>query len=210
LKQDLIDKAQSEVAEIQDRYEMGFITDNERYNQVIDKWTSTTNRVSETLFQSLADDIDGFNSIYMMADSGARGSKEQIRQLGGMRGLMAKPQKSSMQQGNEVIENPILSSFREGLTVLEYFISTHGARKGLADTALKTADAGYLTRRLVDVSQDIIINETDCGTLRGIRMQALKDNEDIIESLENRIIGRVSMHEIKDPITMSIFAIPTS
>ncbi|MEX0770101.1 MAG: DNA-directed RNA polymerase subunit beta', partial [Balneolaceae bacterium] len=200
-KRELIEKAQSEVAEIQDRYEMGFITDNERYNQVIDKWTSTTNRVSETLFQSLADDKDGFNSIFMMADSGARGSKEQIRQLGGMRGLMAKPQKSSMQQGNEVIENPILSSFREGLTVLEYFISTHGARKGLADTALKTADAGYLTRRLVDVSQDIIINERDCGTLRGIKMQALKDNEDIIESLENRIIGRVSMHAIKDPIT---------
>ncbi len=200
-KQELIDKAINEVAEIQDRYEMGFITDNERYNQVIDKWTSTTNRVSETLFQSLANDKDGFNSIYMMADSGARGSKEQIRQLGGMRGLMAKPQKSSVQQGNEVIENPILSSFREGLTVLEYFISTHGARKGLADTALKTADAGYLTRRLVDVSQDIIINENDCGTLRGIRMAALKDNEDIIESLENRIIGRVSMHEIKDPIT---------
>ncbi len=200
-KLELIEKAQAEVSEIQDRYEMGFITDNERYNQVIDKWTSTTNRVSETLFNSLANDKDGFNSIFMMADSGARGSKEQIRQLGGMRGLMAKPQKSSMQQGNEVIENPILSSFREGLTVLEYFISTHGARKGLADTALKTADAGYLTRRLVDVSQDIIINENDCGTLRGIRMQALKDNEDIIESLENRIIGRVSMHEIRDPIT---------
>jgi DNA-directed RNA polymerase subunit beta' len=200
-KRQLIEKAQDEVSEIQDRYEMGFITDNERYNQVIDKWTSTTNRVSETLFQSLTDDKDGFNAVFMMADSGARGSKEQIRQLGGMRGLMAKPQKSSMQQGNEVIENPILSSFREGLTVLEYFISTHGARKGLADTALKTADAGYLTRRLVDVSQDIIINEQDCGTLRGIRMQALKDNEDVIESLEDRIIGRVSMHEIKDPIT---------
>jgi DNA-directed RNA polymerase subunit beta' len=200
-KQELIQKAQDEVAEIQDRYEMGFITDNERYNQVIDKWTSTTNRVSETLFQSLADDKEGFNAVFMMADSGARGSKEQIRQLGGMRGLMAKPQKSSMQQGNEVIENPILSSFREGLTVLEYFISTHGARKGLADTALKTADAGYLTRRLVDVSQDIIINEQDCGTLRGIKMQALKDNEDIIQSLEDRIIGRVSMHEVRDPIT---------
>ena len=197
----LIKKAQDEVSEIQDRYEMGFITDNERYNQVIDKWTGTTNRVSETLFKSLAEDKDGFNSIFMMADSGARGSKEQIRQLGGMRGLMAKPQKSSMQQGNEVIENPILSSFREGLTVLEYFISTHGARKGLADTALKTADAGYLTRRLVDVSQDIIINEQDCGTLRGIKMQALKDNEDVIESLEDRIIGRVSMHELRDPIS---------
>ncbi|MEX0639098.1 MAG: DNA-directed RNA polymerase subunit beta', partial [Balneolaceae bacterium] len=200
-KRQLIEKAQNEVAEIQSRYEMGFITDNERYNQVIDKWTSTTNRVSETLFQSLADDRDGFNPVFMMADSGARGSKEQIRQLGGLRGLMAKPQKSSLQQGNEVIENPILSSFREGLTVLEYFISTHGARKGLADTALKTADAGYLTRRLVDVSQDIIINEQDCGTLRGIRMQALKDNEDVIEGLEDRILGRVSMHAIHDPIT---------
>src|SRR5690625_3660724 len=180
---------------------MCFITDNELMYQMIDKWTSTTDRVSETLFKSLAEDNDGFNSIYMMADSGARGSKEQIRQLGGMRGLMAKPQKSSLQQGNEVIENTILSSLREGLTVLEYFISTHGARKGLADTALKTADAGYLTRRLEDVSQDIIINENDCGTLRGIKMQALKDNEDIIDSLENRVIGRVSMHEIKDPIT---------
>lgn len=200
-KRELIEKAQSEVADIQDRYEMGFITDNERYNQVIDKWTSTTNRVSETLFKALADDRDGFNPVFMMADSGARGSKEQIRQLGGMRGLMAKPQKSSLQQGNEVIENPILSSFREGLTVLEYFISTHGARKGLADTALKTADAGYLTRRLVDVSQDIIINEMDCGTLRGIKMQALKDNEDVIESLEDRILGRVSLHEIIDPIS---------
>ena len=180
---------------------MGFITDNERYNQVIDKWTSTTNRVSETLFQALADDREGFNPVFMMADSGARGSKEQIRQLGGMRGLMAKPQKSSMQQGNEVIENPILSSFKEGLTVLEYFISTHGARKGLADTALKTADAGYLTRRLVDVSQDVIITEDDCGTLRGIKMQALKDNEDIIERLEDRIIGRFSLHDVYDPIS---------
>ncbi|MGM0587682.1 MAG: DNA-directed RNA polymerase subunit beta' [Bacteroidota bacterium] len=200
-KVQLINKAQEDVQEIQQRYEMGFITDNERYNQVIDKWTSTTNRVSETLFNGLAADRAGFNPVFMMADSGARGSKEQIRQLGGMRGLMAKPQKSSMQSGNEVIENPILSSFREGLTVLEYFISTHGARKGLADTALKTADAGYLTRRLVDVSQDIIINEKDCGTLRGIKMQALKDNEDVIESLEDRILGRVSMHDIYDPIS---------
>ncbi|MDX1672469.1 MAG: DNA-directed RNA polymerase subunit beta' [Balneolaceae bacterium] len=200
-KQKLIEKAQDEVSEITERYEMGFITDNERYNQVIDKWTSTTNRVSETLFNELSSDREGFNPVFMMADSGARGSKEQIRQLGGMRGLMAKPQKSSMQQGNEVIENPILSSFKEGLTVLEYFISTHGARKGLADTALKTADAGYLTRRLVDVSQDIIINETDCGTLRGIKMKALKDNEDVIESLEDRILGRVSLHDIYDPIS---------
>jgi DNA-directed RNA polymerase subunit beta' len=200
-KDQLLEKAKNEVAEIDERYEMGFITDNERYNQVIDKWTSTTNRVSESLFTALTEDRDGFNPVFMMADSGARGSKEQIRQLGGMRGLMAKPQKSSQQEGNEVIENPILSSFKEGLTVLEYFISTHGARKGLADTALKTADAGYLTRRLVDVSQDIIINERDCGTLRGIKMKALKDNEDVIESLEDRILGRVSLHDIYDPIS---------
>jgi DNA-directed RNA polymerase subunit beta' len=200
-KSELIKETEAEVAEITQQYEMGFITDNERYNQVIDKWTSTTNRVSETLFNGLANDRDGFNPVFMMADSGARGSKEQIRQLGGMRGLMAKPQKSSMQSGNEVIENPILSSFREGLTVLEYFISTHGARKGLADTALKTADAGYLTRRLVDVSQDITINENDCGTLRGLNMSALTDNEDVVESLEDRIIGRVSMHDIYDPMS---------
>jgi len=200
-KAELIDKAKNEVTDVQGRYEMGFITDNERYNQVIDKWTSTTNRVSETLFHALATDREGFNPVFMMADSGARGSKEQIRQLGGMRGLMAKPQKSSMQEGNEVIENPILSSFKEGLSVLEYFISTHGARKGLADTALKTADAGYLTRRLVDVAQDVIITEDDCGTLRGLKMQALKDNEDVIEALEDRIIGRVSMHDIYDPLT---------
>jgi DNA-directed RNA polymerase subunit beta' len=200
-KHKLIEDAEADVAEITQQYEMGFITDNERYNQVIDKWTSTTNRVSETLFNGLASDREGFNPVFMMADSGARGSKEQIRQLGGMRGLMAKPQKSSMQSGNEVIENPILSSFREGLTVLEYFISTHGARKGLADTALKTADAGYLTRRLVDVSQDIIINEHDCGTLRGHKESALTDNEDVVESLEDRIIGRVSMHDIYDPMS---------
>ncbi|MFA5668604.1 MAG: DNA-directed RNA polymerase subunit beta' [Balneolaceae bacterium] len=200
-KAELINNAKDEVAEIQSRYEMGFITDNERYNQVIDKWTSTTNRVSETLFTALANNREGFNPVFMMADSGARGSKEQIRQLGGLRGLMAKPQKSSMQQGNEVIENPILSSFKEGLTVLEYFISTHGARKGLADTALKTADAGYLTRRLVDVAQDVIITEEDCGTLRGIKMAALKDNEDVIERLEDRLIGRFSLHDIYDPIS---------
>jgi len=201
-KMELIQKAQKEVLLIQERYENGFITDNERYNQVIDKWTSTTNRVSETLFNALTKDKDGFNPVFMMADSGARGSKEQIRQLGGMRGLMAKPQKSSLESsGSEVIETPILSSFKEGLTVLEYFISTHGARKGLADTALKTADAGYLTRRLVDVSQDVIVTEEDCGTLRGIKIKALKDNEDIVESLEDRIIGRVSMHDIYDPLT---------
>jgi DNA-directed RNA polymerase subunit beta' len=201
-KMELINKAQKDVLLIQDRYENGFITDNERYNQVIDKWTGTTNRVSETLFNALSKDKDGFNPVYMMADSGARGSKEQIRQLGGMRGLMAKPQKSSVDSaGSEVIETPILSSFKEGLTVLEYFISTHGARKGLADTALKTADAGYLTRRLVDVSQDVIVTEEDCGTLRGIRISALKDHEDIVESLEDRIIGRVSMHDVYDPLT---------
>ncbi|HKI45497.1 MAG TPA: DNA-directed RNA polymerase subunit beta' [Balneolales bacterium] len=200
-KAELIESAQDEVADIQERYENGFITDNERYNQVIDKWTSVTNRVAETLFKALQNDQDGFNPVYMMADSGARGSKEQIRQLGGMRGLMAKPQKSSINTGSEVIETPILSSFKEGLTVLEYFISTHGARKGLADTALKTADAGYLTRRLVDVSQDVIITEEDCGTLRGIRMRALKDNEDVVESLEERIVGRVSLHDVYDPLT---------
>lgn len=201
-KMQFIKSAQEEVTAIQDRYENGFITDNERYNQVIDKWTSTTNRVSETLFNALAKDRDGFNPVFMMADSGARGSKDQIRQLGGMRGLMAKPQKSSVESsGSEVIETPILSSFKEGLTVLEYFISTHGARKGLADTALKTADAGYLTRRLVDVSQDIIITEDDCGTLRGIKIRALKDNEDVVESLEDRILGRVSMHDVYDPLT---------
>lgn len=201
-KAELIEKAQNEVRLIQERYDNGFITDNERYNQVIDKWTSTTNRVSETLFNALANDKEGFNSVFMMADSGARGSKEQIRQLGGMRGLMAKPQKSSLESsGSEVIETPILSSFKEGLTVLEYFISTHGARKGLADTALKTADAGYLTRRLVDVSQDVVVTEHDCGTLRGIKISALKDNEDIVESLEDRIVGRTSMHDIYDPLT---------
>lgn len=200
-KANLIQQAQDEVTSILERYENGFITDNERYNQVVDRWTSTTNRVSETLFNTLANDKGGFNPVFMMADSGARGSKEQIRQLGGMRGLMAKPQKSSVEGGSEVIETPILSSFKEGLTVLEYFISTHGARKGLADTALKTADAGYLTRRLVDVSQDVIVTEQDCGTLRGVKMQALKDNEEIVESLENRILGRISMHDLYDPLT---------
>jgi len=204
-KAELINKAQEEVQMILERYENGFITDNERYNQVIDKWTSTTNRVSETLFNALSEDMGGFNPVFMMADSGARGSKEQIRQLGGMRGLMAKPQKSSVDSsGSEVIETPILSSFKEGLTVLEYFISSHGARKGLADTALKTADAGYLTRRLVDVSQDVVVTEHDCGTLRGIKIKALKDNEDIVESLEDRIFGRVSMHDIYDPLTDEI------
>ena len=200
-KEELIGGAQKEVEKARGNYAMGFITENERYNQVIDIWTHTNNQVSEVLFETLKNDRDGFNAIYMMADSGARGSKEQIRQLGGMRGLMAKPQKSLVGSAGEIIENPIISNFKEGLTVLEYFISTHGARKGLADTALKTADAGYLTRRLVDVAQDVTVNEADCGSLRGIRISALKDNEDVVEPLADRILGRVSVHEVTDPLT---------
>ena len=197
----LIEEATVEVEKARGNYAMGFITENERYNQVIDIWTRINNQVSEVLFDTLKKDRDGFNAIYMMADSGARGSKEQIRQLGGMRGLMAKPQKSLVGSAGEIIENPIISNFKEGLTVLEYFISTHGARKGLADTALKTADAGYLTRRLVDVAQDVTIKETDCGTLRGIVISALKDNEDVVEPLADRILGRVSVHDVSDPLT---------
>ncbi|MFM7218602.1 MAG: DNA-directed RNA polymerase subunit beta' [Bacteroidota bacterium] len=200
VKIELIGKANAEVDEVLNNYNMGFITYNERYNQIIDIWTRTSSRISETLMKQLATDKQGFNSIYMMLDSGARGSKEQIRQLGGMRGLMAKPQKSGA-TGGEIIENPILSNFKEGLSILEYFISTHGARKGLADTALKTADAGYLTRRLVDVAQDVIITDRDCGTLRGLAMTALKNNEEIVESLYDRIIGRVSVHDVFHPLT---------
>ena len=200
-KHDLIEKADEEVSGIREQYEAGFITESERYNQVIDVWTRTNNRVSNVLYDALKADDDGFNAIYMMADSGARGSREQIRQLGGMRGLMAKPQKSLSGVSGGIIENPIKSNFKEGLSVLEYFISTHGARKGLADTALKTADAGYLTRRLVDVSQDMTVHSHDCGTLRGVRMQALKDNEDIVEPLSDRILGRVSVHDVVDPLT---------
>ena len=200
-KLEYIDEAHSEVAKARGNYEMGFITDNERYNQVIDIWTRTNNRVSEVLFETLKNDSEGFNAIYMMADSGARGSKEQIRQLGGMRGLMAKPQKSLVGSAGEIIENPIVSNFKEGLSVLEYFISTHGARKGLADTALKTADAGYLTRRLVDVAQDVTVTQYDCGTLRGIAISALKDNETVVEPLADRILGRVSLHDVYDPLT---------
>ncbi|MEQ9105392.1 MAG: DNA-directed RNA polymerase subunit beta' [Rhodothermales bacterium] len=200
-KEVMINAAAKEVEKARNNYSMGFITENERYNQVIDIWTKTNNQVSEVLFDTLTKDRDGFNAIYMMADSGARGSKEQIRQLGGMRGLMAKPQKSLVGSAGEIIENPIISNFKEGLSVLEYFISTHGARKGLADTALKTADAGYLTRRLVDVAQDVTITQQDCGTLRGIRISALKDNEDIVESLADRILGRVSVHDVTDPLT---------
>ena len=193
-------KRKVEAEEVMSNYNMGFITNNERYNQIIDIWTRTNSRITETLMKQLAADKQGFNSIYMMLDSGARGSKEQIRQLGGMRGLMAKPQKSGS-SGGEIIENPILSNFKEGLSILEYFISTHGARKGLADTALKTADAGYLTRRLVDVSQDVIITDEDCGTLRGLAETALKNNEEVVESLYDRILGRVSVHDIYHPQT---------
>ncbi|GAB3911425.1 DNA-directed RNA polymerase subunit beta' [Mucilaginibacter boryungensis] len=195
----LIEQASKEVEEVMNNYNMGFITNNERYNQIIDIWTRINNRLTANVMEILSTDNQGFNSVYMMLDSGARGSKEQIRQLAGMRGLMAKPQKSG--SGGEIIENPILSNFKEGLSVLEYFISTHGARKGLADTALKTADAGYLTRRLHDVAQDMIVGETDCGTLRGIFTTALKDNEDIVEPLYDRILGRTSLHDVHDPIT---------
>ncbi|MBI9033976.1 MAG: DNA-directed RNA polymerase subunit beta' [Bacteroidales bacterium] len=196
----LVNAANEEVAEVMSNYNMGFITNNERYNQIIDIWTHTNAQLTRTLMNQISSDQQGFNSIYMMLDSGARGSKEQIRQLSGMRGLMAKPRKSGA-SGGEIIENPILSNFKEGLSVLEYFISTHGARKGLADTALKTADAGYLTRRLVDVSQDVVINESDCGTLRGLVISALKKNEDIVETLYDRILGRVTLHNVYHPQT---------
>ena len=200
VKEELIEQANAEVEEVMNNYNMGFITNNERYNQIIDIWTHTNSKLTHTLMNTLSADKQGFNAIYMMLDSGARGSKEQIRQLSGMRGLMAKPQKSGA-TGGEIIENPILSNFKEGLSVLEYFISTHGARKGLADTALKTADAGYLTRRLVDVSQDVVITEKDCGTLRGLRTTALKKNEEIVETLYDRILGRTSLHDIYHPQT---------
>jgi len=198
-KVQLIDKATKEVEEVMNNYNMGFITNNERYNQIIDIWTRINNRLTANVMDVLSNDNQGFNSVYMMLDSGARGSKEQIRQLCGMRGLMAKPQKSG--SGGEIIENPILSNFKEGLSVLEYFISTHGARKGLADTALKTADAGYLTRRLHDVAQDMIVGDVDCGTLRGMYTTALKDNEDIVEPLYDRILGRTSLHDVTNPLT---------
>ncbi|MCB0506158.1 MAG: DNA-directed RNA polymerase subunit beta', partial [Cyclobacteriaceae bacterium] len=200
-KEGLVAQAKEEVDAVWNNYFMGLITDNERYNQVIDIWTRINSQLTATLMNQLEDDQQGFNSIYMMMHSGARGSREQIRQLGGMRGLMAKPQKNLAGSVGAIIENPILSNFKEGLDVIEYFISTHGARKGLADTALKTADAGYLTRRLVDVSQDLVINEQDCGTLRGLVVTALKDNEDIVEPLSERILGRVSVHDIYDPIS---------
>jgi DNA-directed RNA polymerase subunit beta' len=199
-RQALLESAKVEVEEVWENYNMGLITNNERYNQVIDIWSRVDTRITETLIREMAIDKQGFNSVYMMLDSGARGSKTQVKQLVGIRGLMAKPRKSGS-TGSEVIENPILSNFKGGLNVLDYFISTHGARKGLADTALKTADAGYLTRRLVDVSQDVVISEEDCGTLRGIATSALKDNEDIIEPLADRIEGRTSLHDVFHPIT---------
>jgi DNA-directed RNA polymerase subunit beta' len=199
-KKGLIAQAEKEVAEIQKAYEQGVITNGERYNKVIDTWTRTTSEVAEEMFKGMAKEKDGFNPVFMMADSGARSSKDQIRQLAGMRGLMAKPQKRITGSIGEIIESPIIANFREGLNVMEYFISTHGARKGLADTALKTADAGYLTRRLVDVAQDVIITEPDCGTVRGIRIRPLKDGEEVIESLQDRIVGRVTLEDVFDPI----------
>ncbi|MEM0999812.1 MAG: DNA-directed RNA polymerase subunit beta', partial [Bacteroidota bacterium] len=203
-KEKYVAEAEEKIEEVAGSYNMGFITENERYNQVIDIWTRTTTKLTGTLMKQLENDEDGFNSVYMMLHSGARGSREQIKQLGGMRGLMAKPQKSLKGSAGEIIENPVLSNFKEGLTVLEYFISTHGARKGLADTALKTADAGYLTRRLVDVSQDVIITEEDCGTLRGITMEPLIQNEVVKEPLSDRILGRAALNDIIHPETEEI------
>jgi DNA-directed RNA polymerase subunit beta' len=200
-KEEMITKSLKDVDAVERQYQNGFITNGERYNKVIDIWTRTTNKVAERLFESLQHSKEGFNSLYMMIDSGARGSKEQVRQLAGMRGLMAKPQKSLSGATGELIENPIISNFREGLSILEYFISTHGARKGLADTALKTADAGYLTRRLVDVAQDAIISAEDCGAISGVVTGALKEGEDVKEPLAERILGRVSVHDVIDPIT---------
>ena len=199
IKGQLLDQAKIEVEEVWDNYNMGLITNNERYNGIIDIWSRVDTRITETLIREMASDKKGFNSVYMMLDSGARGSKQQVKQLAGIRGLMAKPRKSGS-SGNEIIENPILSNFKGGLNVLDYFISTHGARKGLADTALKTADAGYLTRRLVDVAQDVVITEEDCGTLRGIATSALKDNEDVVEPLFDRILGRTSLHDVLNPV----------
>ena len=199
-KKELVDAGYAEVENIQASFDMGLITNNERYNQIIDVWTNTNANLTKIVVKQISEDNQGFNPVYMMLHSGARGSQEQIRQLCGMRGLMAKPQKSGS-QGAEIIENPILSNFKEGLSVLEYFISTHGARKGLADTALKTADAGYLTRRLVDVSHDVIINEEDCGTLRGLVATAIKKKDDIVETLYDRILGRTTVHDVYNPLT---------
>ena len=203
-KAQFIKEGDEQVENIMNNYAMGFITNNERYNQIIDTWTNVNTRLTEALMKQISADQQGFNSVYMMLDSGARGSKDQIRQLSGMRGLMAKPQKSGVEGGHQIIENPILANFKEGLSVLEYFISTHGARKGLADTALKTADAGYLTRRLVDVAHDVIITEYDCGTLRGLVCKEVKNNDDVVATLSERIVGRVSVHDVIDPTTGEI------
>ncbi len=202
-KEEYVNEGYQQVQEVMNNYSMGFITNNERYNQIIDIWTHVNARLADTLMKQISSDQQGFNPVYMMLDSGARGSKDQIRQLSGMRGLMAKPQKSGA-EGGQIIENPILANFKEGLSVLEYFISTHGARKGLADTALKTADAGYLTRRLVDVAHDVIIHEEDCGTLRGLVCTEIKKNDEVVVSLGERILGRVSVHDIVDPKTGEI------
>ena len=200
-KDKFIKEGDAQVEEVMNNYNMGFITNNERYNQVIDIWTHVNAKITDTLMKQISADQQGFNSVFMMLDSGARGSKDQIRQLSGMRGLMAKPQKSGVEGGHQIIENPILANFKEGLSVLEYFISTHGARKGLADTALKTADAGYLTRRLVDVAHDVVITEEDCGTLRGLVCREVKNNDDVVATLGERIVGRVSVHDVIDPTT---------
>ena len=200
-KDEFIKEGDAQVEEVMNNYNMGFITNNERYNQVIDIWTHVNAKITDTLLKQISADQQGFNSVYMMLDSGARGSKDQIRQLSGMRGLMAKPQKSGVEGGHQIIENPILANFKEGLSVLEYFISTHGARKGLADTALKTADAGYLTRRLVDVAHDVVITEEDCGTLRGLVCREVKNNDDVVATLGERIVGRISVHDVIDPTT---------
>ena len=199
-KEAIVEKGQREVEEITNNYNMGFITDNERYNQVIDAWTHVNDELGDVLMKEMTEADQGFNAVYMMLDSGARGSQDQIKQLSGMRGLMAKPQKAGA-EGAQIIENPILSNFKEGMSVLEYFIASHGARKGLADTAMKTADAGYLTRRLVDVSHDVIITQEDCGTLRGLECRALKNGDEIVSSLCERILGRVSVHDIIHPTT---------
>ncbi len=204
-KTTIIDRAQKEVDKIEDYYHSGVITEGERYNKIIDTWSTATNRVADKLYNELASNLDGFNTFFMMLDSQARGSKEQIRQLAGMRGLMAKPQKTAAASSAELIENPIISNFKEGLTILEYFISTHGARKGLADTALKTADAGYLTRRLHDVAQDVVISDDDCGTIRGVEMKALKDGEEVKEPLKERILGRTSLMDVVDPLTNEVY-----
>ena len=199
-KEGIVAEGYRQAQEVADNYAMGFITNTERYNQIIDIWTHVNSKLTDILMKQMAEANQGFNAVYMMLDSGARGSKDQIRQLAGMRGLMAKPQKAGA-EGGQIIENPILANFKEGLSVLEYFISTHGARKGLADTALKTADAGYLTRRLVDVAHDVIINEEDCGTLRGLVCREIKNNDEVVASLGERIVGRVSVHDITDPRT---------